>query len=82
MPDVPTVQEAGVAGFGVTGWNALYAPAGTPDEIIQILNKALHEVLADPELKKRALDLGIDAKASRPAELDAHMRNDIEKGGK
>jgi tripartite-type tricarboxylate transporter receptor subunit TctC len=82
LPDVPTVQEAGVAGFDVTGWNALYAPAGTPDEIIQILNKALHEVLTDPDLKKRALDLGIDAKASTPAELDTHMRNDIEKWGK
>ena len=82
LPNVPTVQEAGVAGFDVTGWNALYAPAGTPDEIIQILNKALHEVLADPELKKRALDLGINAKASTPAELDAHMRLDIEKWGK
>jgi tripartite-type tricarboxylate transporter receptor subunit TctC len=82
LPDVPTVQEAGVAGFDVTGWNALYAPAGTPDEIIQILNKALREVLTEPDLKKRALDLGIDARASTPAELDAHMRNDIDKWGK
>jgi tripartite-type tricarboxylate transporter receptor subunit TctC len=39
-------------------------------------------VLADPDLKKRALDLGIDAKASTPAELDARMRGDIEKWGK
>jgi tripartite-type tricarboxylate transporter receptor subunit TctC len=46
------------------------------------LNKALHEVLADPDLKKHALDLGIDAKASTPAELDARMRADIEKWGK
>jgi tripartite-type tricarboxylate transporter receptor subunit TctC len=82
LPNVPTVQESGVAGFDVTGWNALYAPGGTPDEIIQILNKALQEVLTDPELKKRALDLGINAKASTPAELDAHMRDDIEKWGK
>jgi len=58
LPNVPTVQEGGVAGFDVTAWNGLYAPAGTPDAIIQTLNKALHEVLADPDLKKRALDLG------------------------
>ena len=45
------------------------------------MNKALHEVLADPDLKKRALDLGIDAKASTPAELDARMRADIGKWG-
>jgi tripartite-type tricarboxylate transporter receptor subunit TctC len=82
LPNVPTVQEGGVANFDVTAWNGLYAPAGTPDAIIATLNQALHDVLADPGLKKRALDLGIDAKASTPAELDARMRADIEKWGK
>ncbi len=81
LPNVPTVQEAGVAGFDVTAWNGLYAPKGTPDDIVQTLNKALHDVLADPDLKKRALDLGIDTKASTPAELDARMRGDIAKWG-
>jgi putative tricarboxylic transport membrane protein len=82
LPNVPTVQEGGVANFDVTAWNGLYAPAGTPDAIIKTLNQAVHDVLADPGLKKRALDLGIDAKASTPAELDARMRADIEKWGK
>ncbi len=82
LPDVPTVQEGGVAKFEVTAWNGLYAPAGTPNTVIETLNRALHEVLADPALKQRALDLGIDAKASTPAELDARMRGDIEKWGK
>jgi len=40
LPNIPTVQEGGVANFDVTAWNALYAPAGTPDAIIQTLNKA------------------------------------------
>jgi tripartite-type tricarboxylate transporter receptor subunit TctC len=79
LPDVPTVRESGIPDFEVTAWNALYAPAGTPGAIIETLNAALHEVLADPALKKRALDLGIDAKASTPAELDARMRSDITK---
>jgi len=82
LPDIPTVKEAGVANFDVTSWNALYAPAGTPGDIIDKLNAALRDVLADPDLKQRALDLGIDAKASTPAELDARMRGDIEKWGK
>lgn len=81
LPNVPTVQEAGVAGFDVVAWNGLYAPTGTPKEIIDTLNAALHEVLADRALKKRALDLGIDARASTPAELDARMRADIAKWG-
>ncbi len=82
LPNVPTVQEAGVANFDVTAWNGLYAPAGTPQPVLDTLNKALHDVLADPDLKKRALDLGIDAKASTPAELDARMRADIAKWGR
>jgi tripartite-type tricarboxylate transporter receptor subunit TctC len=81
LPNIPTVQEGGVAGFEVTAWNGLYAPAGTPNAIVETLNAALHQVLADPALKKRALDLGIDAKASTPAELDARMRTDITKWG-
>jgi tripartite-type tricarboxylate transporter receptor subunit TctC len=81
LPDVPTVQEAGVAGFDVTAWNGLFAPAGTPDAIVQTLNSALHDVLGDPGLQKQALDLGIHANASTPAELEARLRSDIEKWG-
>lgn len=82
MPDTPTVQEAGVPGFDVTSWNALYAPAGTPQAVVDTLNKTLQEVLADADLKKRALDLGIELKPSTPAEIDARLRADIEKWGK
>jgi tripartite-type tricarboxylate transporter receptor subunit TctC len=79
LPDIPTVAQSGVANFDVTSWNALYAAAGTPPDIIDKLNGALHEVLADPAVKKAALDLGIDAKASTSAEIDARMRFDIAK---
>lgn len=79
LPDVPSVAAAGVPNFDVTSWNALYAPAGTPQPVIDKLNAALHDVLAEPDLKKAALDLGIDAKASTPAEIDARMRADIAK---
>jgi tripartite-type tricarboxylate transporter receptor subunit TctC len=82
LPNVPTVQEAGVAGFDVVAWNGVYAPTGTPQDVIDTLNKALHEVLAEPDLKKRALDLGIDIRASTPAELDQRMRSDIVKWSK
>jgi tripartite-type tricarboxylate transporter receptor subunit TctC len=79
LPNIPTVQEAGVPGFEVTAWNGLYAPVGAPKAVIDTLNATLHDVLADPALKKRALELGIDAKASTPAELDSRMRSDIAK---
>jgi tripartite-type tricarboxylate transporter receptor subunit TctC len=79
LPDVPTVQEGGVPGFNVTSWNALYAPAGVPPEVIDTVNRGLRTVLADPDVKRRLLDLGIDSKAGTPAELDMQMRADIKK---
>jgi putative tricarboxylic transport membrane protein len=79
---IPTVAEAGVPGYEAKSWNALYAPSGTPDEPIEILNGALHEVLTDPEIKRRAAELGIDARPGTPAEADAQMRGDIAKWAK
>jgi len=78
----PTVADAGVPGYEVTSWNALYAPAGTPKEVVGKLNEALHDVLAEPELKKRALELGIETKASSPEEVDKRMHADIDKWAK
>ena len=81
LPNVPTAQEGGVAGFEVKSWNALYAPAGTSPQVISTVNNALREILADADVKTRLLDLGIESKASSPAEMDAQMRADIKKWG-
>jgi tripartite-type tricarboxylate transporter receptor subunit TctC len=78
-PDVPTLREAGVANYDVVSWNALFAPAGTPPEIVKTLNQALQEILAEPEVKKRLLELGIEARASTPEEISARLKSDIEK---
>jgi tripartite-type tricarboxylate transporter receptor subunit TctC len=64
-PDLATVQESGVAGYDVVSWNALFAPAGTPPQIVKTLNDALQDALADTGLKKRLLELGIEAKPAR-----------------
>jgi tripartite-type tricarboxylate transporter receptor subunit TctC len=82
LPNVPTADKSGVPGFEVISWNSLQAPAGTAPEVIETLNRALREVLADPELTKRALDFGIEAKASTPAEVTARLRADIDKWAK
>ena len=82
LSSVPTVQESGFADFDVASWNALFAPAGTPAPIIDKLNHALREVVADPDFRKRAHDLGIEAKASSPAEVDGRMRSDVYKWAK
>ena len=82
LPDAPTVKEAGGGDFEVTSWNAIYAPAGTPAEIVKTLNKALNEVLADPEVRKKALELGIDARGSTPEDIQARLKDDIGKWSK
>jgi tripartite-type tricarboxylate transporter receptor subunit TctC len=78
-PDIATVQEGGVASYDVVSWNALFAPAGTPPEIIKAINGALRDILADADVKKRLLELGIEAKASTPQELSARLKSDIDK---
>lgn len=79
LPDAPTAKEAGVANFEVTSWNAIFAPAGTPPDVVNTLNKALNEVLADPDVRKKALELGIDARGSTPQEIQARLKDDISK---
>jgi len=81
-PDIATAAESGVAGYDVVSWNALFAPAATPPEIIKTLNDALKEILADADVRKRMLDLGIEARASTPQEISDRFKADIEKWGK
>jgi tripartite-type tricarboxylate transporter receptor subunit TctC len=79
MPDVPTVGEAGVSGYEVTSWNGVFAPAATPAEILGVLNKTIHEVVAIPEVKQRYAELGIEAEASTPQQLKERLESDIRK---
>ncbi len=78
-PDLATVQETGVANYDVVSWNALFAPARTPPEIVKTLNDALREILADAELKKRLIALGIEARAGTPQDIAGRLKSDIEK---
>ena len=81
-PDLPTMQEGGVANYDVVSWNGLFAPAHTPPEVIKTLNSALQDVLADPDVKKRLIELGIEAKASTPQQLSDRLKSDIDKWAK
>lgn len=76
---VPTVKEAGGGDFEARSWNAIFAPKGTPPEVIDTLNAALREVLDAPDMKKRALDLGIEARASSSGEILDRLKADIDK---
>ena len=69
LPDVPTVIESGVAGYDVSSWNALAAPAKTPRAVVDRVQQELVKALAAPEVQKRFGELGVDGRTSTPAEL-------------
>ena len=78
-PELATVHVGGVADYDVVSWNALFAPSGTPQEIVTTLNAALREILADSDVKKRLIELGIEAKAGTPQEIYDRLKSDIDK---
>ncbi|MEA2938269.1 MAG: putative tricarboxylic transport rane protein, partial [Alphaproteobacteria bacterium] len=59
-PDIPTAEEAGLPGFHMTLWNALWVPKGTPRDVIGRLNAAVVEAMADPAVRQRLNDLGLE----------------------
>ena len=79
LPDVPPAREAGAGDFEVTSWNGLFVKAGTPPEIVAQLNKAVSEVLADPDLRRKLLDMGIIADPTSPEALAEFFKRDIAK---
>jgi tripartite-type tricarboxylate transporter receptor subunit TctC len=83
-PDIPTVDEAGLPGFYMSIWHALWVPKGTPREVVAKLNAAVREALADPAIRKRFQDLGQEippAEQQTPEALRAHHKAETEKWG-
>jgi tripartite-type tricarboxylate transporter receptor subunit TctC len=88
LKDVPTAKESGFPDYVVTSWNGLGGPAKMPADIIDILSADVNRALSDPELKAKALNLGIDASGSTPQQMHDRLaadvlkwRNVIEKAG-
>jgi tripartite-type tricarboxylate transporter receptor subunit TctC len=85
LPDLPTMQEAGLAGFEISIWHALYAPKGTPAPVVAKLNAALEVALKDPQVLARFADLGTTAYPEGrrgPAEARAQLQAEVEKWGR
>jgi putative tricarboxylic transport membrane protein len=78
LPNVPTLRESGV-GAEVVGWNALVAPAQTPRPIVDLLNRHVTTIVAQPDFRQRLIELGTEARASTPEELGARLSADIDK---
>jgi tripartite-type tricarboxylate transporter receptor subunit TctC len=82
VPNVPTSKEQGLPEFQAVGWNALFAPKGTPKEIVDKLNAAVRTVLKEDATRKRLLELGAEIPSDAeqtPAALGEHVRKEIDK---
>ena len=73
-PDIPTVDEAGMPGFYIAVWHALWLPKGTPKDIVMRLNAAVREALADPAVRSRLVELGQDIPRDRSADAGGAVR--------
>ena len=82
IPDKPTLAEAGVPGFEASSWFAVFAPKGTPPEIVNKLHQEIRKALETPELQKRFAELGGEAKLMSPDELAAYVKAEHEKWAK
>jgi tripartite-type tricarboxylate transporter receptor subunit TctC len=82
LPDVPTFAQAGQPGFELAVWHGLYAPRGTPQAVIERLNKSLRTALAEPALVKRFTDMSViipPADRLTPDALRQHMAAEIKR---
>ena len=79
LPDIPTIAEAGLKGYDVSNWLGMLAPAGTPKDVIVMLNTALGRVMATPALRTQLIALGIEPTFGTPEEFAALMRAELPK---
>jgi tripartite-type tricarboxylate transporter receptor subunit TctC len=81
MPELPTMLEAGIPGYEFSTWYGLFAPAGTPREIVARLNATMAKILAQPDFKAQLAREGLDPAGGTPEWFDAYFRAEVEKLG-
>ena len=81
-PDVPTMAEAGLAGYDISSWQAVFAPAGTPAPIVERLYTEISRILKTPDIQKRLSDLGLNVSDMTPSQLTAVIKTDVPRLGK
>ncbi len=79
LPDVPTAAEAGFPDLLVSSWFAMYAPAGTPPEVVNKLTKEIEAIMKTPEFRKKAESLGAEAQYMGPAELGDFTKQELKR---
>ena len=82
LPNVPTLDEAGVKGFDATIWLGLLAPPNTPRDIVQKLNASITKILSTPEARKLMASAGVEVATSTPEEFGALLQSELDRWGK
>jgi tripartite-type tricarboxylate transporter receptor subunit TctC len=82
LPDVPTVAEAGLAGFEYNLWVGVFAPAGTPADVVDKIGRSVNRALGEADVKERMTKLGAEAMSMTPAEFDRFVRAEMDDAGK
>jgi tripartite-type tricarboxylate transporter receptor subunit TctC len=78
LPDLPTMQEAGIAPFNVTSWSGYFGPAHLSSAIVKRLNEEIRKIIAIPDIKTQLATLGFDAFSGTPQQLEDFVKSDIE----
>jgi len=78
FPEIPTMKEGGLAFINISAWTGLFAPKGTPAEIVAKLSEGVREVLAEPEIQSRLADIGFEVQWIGPAGFAKHVKDDME----
>ena len=82
LPDVPSIAEAGVPGYEVVQWSGIFAPAGTPPEIVGKLNRQINEILKLPDVRERLAKLGVDAAGGTSQQFGTFIAAEVRKWAK
>ena len=82
MPDVPTIAEQGLPGYEAYSWAALFAPAGTPPDVVAKINADFNKVMRDPEVKQRLYVAGAEADPGTPAQMAQRLQAEMDKWAK
>ncbi len=82
LPDVPTIAESGVPGFEASSWFAIFAPAGTPKDVVNKLNAEVRKALDDPSVKQRYAEVGAEMRVMTPDQFAVFVKSELEKWSK
>src|SRR5690606_32725224 len=74
LPDLPSMEEAGVPDFDINSWNGYFGPAGMPPDVVKVLNTAINKIVSDSDIKERLAKLGFDAFSGTPEEFEQFVK--------